>query len=363
VEIRAEGITKRFGETVALAPTTLTINEGEFVSLLGPSGCGKTTLLRSIAGLEQPDAGQIVLGDRVVFDSSTRTNLAPEHRNVGMVFQDFALWPHMTVFENVAFGLRARRARSVWRLPRWWSRDAAQAGADDSPLDDASITTRVEWALSKVRLDGYAQRYPTQLSGGQKQRVSFARAIATGPKLLLLDEPLSALDAILREELRVELAALVRDIGMTALYVTHDQAEAMSLSDRIAVMNGGHILQSGTPESLYNRPIDPFVARFVGRSNTVSLNGEYRMVRPERIRHARQDHQDLAFAGVVRQVAFQGDRYEVMLELDDARYWLSYLPHKPQVGEQLTLYVNPGDMHQIQLDGKTQRLTDLSLST
>jgi iron(III) transport system ATP-binding protein len=351
VEIRAEGITKRFGETVALAPTNLTITEGEFVSLLGPSGCGKTTLLRSIAGLEEPDAGHIALGERVVFDSTTRTNLAPEDRGVGMVFQDFALWPHMTVFENVAFGLRARRERGFWRSLRFWQNRADSQNGDDTSqparLDPKGIADRVHWALSKVRLQDFADRYPTQLSGGQKQRVSFARAIATGPKLLLLDEPLSALDAILREELRLELAALVREIDMTALYVTHDQAEAMSLSDRIAVMNGGQILQTGTPESLYNRPADAFVAKFVGRSNAVSLNGQDQMVRPERIRLAKRDAQDMEFAGIVRQVAFQGDRYEVMLELDADRFWISYLPHKPSVGENLTLYVHPNDMHQI----------------
>lgn len=338
MEIRAEGIEKRFGETVALAPTNLTIAEGEFVSLLGPSGCGKTTLLRSIAGLERPDGGKISLGDRVVFDAADNKNLPPEKRNVGMVFQDFALWPHMTVFENVAFGLRARGNGGLLKTALFWNGRKQQ---------EKTIAERVHWALAKVRLDGLAGRYPSQLSGGQKQRVSFARAIATSPKLLLLDEPLSALDAILREQMRVELAELVREIGITALYVTHDQSEAMSMSDRIAVMNGGHILQTGSPEELYNRPISQFVATFVGRSNVLSLNGSYKMIRPERIRLTRDNAEDIEFASVVRQAVFQGDRYEALLELDDERLWMSYFPQKPAVGEQLTVYVNPGDIHEI----------------
>lgn len=342
MEIRTEGIEKRYGETVALAPTSLTVKEGEFVSLLGPSGCGKTTLLRSIAGLAQPDNGRITLGNQLVFDASQGVNVAPEKRGVGMVFQDFALWPHMTVFENVAFGLRARNQRHLTHILRFSQPPPNQ--------NEEIIAERVQWALKKVRLDGFEKRYPGQLSGGQKQRVSFARAIATSPKLLLLDEPLSALDAILREEMRVELSALVREIGITALYVTHDQSEAMSMSDRIAVMNAGQILQTGTPETLYNQPADPFVATFVGRSNVVSLNGRYSIVRPERIRLNRDHDSDLAFTGTVRQTAFLGERYEVVLAVngrEEERLWTSYLPKKPNLGQKLTVYVSPDDVHQV----------------
>ena len=342
MEIRTEGIEKRYGETVALAPTSLAVRAGEFVSLLGPSGCGKTTLLRSIAGLARPDNGRITLGDQVVFDHNKQINIAPEKRGVGMVFQDFALWPHMTVFENVAFGLRARQQRGLPELLRFRQPTPGQTEKD--------IANRVDWALQKVRLAGYAQRYPGQLSGGQKQRVSFARAIATGPKLLLLDEPLSALDAILREEMRVELSALVREIGITALYVTHDQSEAMAMSDRIAVMNEGQILQTGTPEDLYNRPADPFVATFIGRSNVVSLNGRYTIVRPERLRLNQVSAADLAFTGTVRQTAFLGERYEVVLSVsshEEEQLWTSYLPQKPDLGQELTLYVSPDDVHQV----------------
>ncbi|MFW6380851.1 MAG: ABC transporter ATP-binding protein [Spirochaetota bacterium] len=324
MRIRCVGLTKRFGATVALAPTDLAIDEGEFVSLLGPSGCGKTTLLRCIAGLELPDGGSIALGSTLACDRATGVHLPPERREIGMVFQDFALWPHLSVFENVAFGLRARSRRT-------------RLGAD-------VIRERVHWALAKVRLEDFAQRYPGQLSGGQKQRVSFARAIVTNPRLLLLDEPLSALDAILREQMRVELAELVRDLGVTALYVTHDQSEAMSMSDRIAVMNNGRILQDGTPEALYFQPVDRFVARFVGRSNTISDNGELRVVRPERIRFSPSSEDDLQFNGNVRQVSFQGDRYEVVTAVNTGREWISYTLQKPTIGSQLTLYVNPNDV-------------------
>ncbi len=324
MRVRCAGLTKRFGPTVALSPTNLTIEEGEFVSLLGPSGCGKTTLLRCIAGLELPDEGTIALGDTLVCDRTTGAHVPPERREIGMVFQDFALWPHLSIFENVAFGLRARARRT-------------REGT-------AAIRDRVFWALSKVRLEALSERYPEQLSGGQKQRVSFARAIVTSPRLLLLDEPLSALDAILREQMRVELAALVRDLGVTALYVTHDQSEAMSMSDRIAVMNEGRILQEGTPEALYFQPADRFVAGFVGRSNTISDNGELRAVRPERVRFSPSSQHDLRFEGNVRQVSFQGDRYEVVTELDAGREWISYTLEKPTIGSQRTLYVNPNDV-------------------
>lgn len=338
MDVRCENVSKRFGETVALAPTDLTIRDGEFLSLLGPSGCGKTTLLRSIAGLEQPDSGRVVLGDEVVFSAEEHLDTPPERRGVGMVFQDFALWPHLTVMENVAFGLRARnQAGALGRgIGRLFGRTR-----DDERL----IVDRVEWALSKVRLTGFERRYPDQLSGGQKQRVSFARAIVTSPNLLLLDEPLSALDAILREQMRVELAALVRELGMTALYVTHDQSEAMSMSDRIAVMNEGRILQTGTPEDLYLRPADKFVARFVGRSNALSINGSYQMVRPERIRRTRQSEEDLVFSGTVRQVSFRGDRYEVLIALEDGREWIGYVQDKPTVGDSFTAFVSPNDVH------------------
>ena len=216
--------------------------EGELVCLLGPSGCGKTTGLQLIAGILAPDQGNIYLGPREI------TALPPWKRNIGLVFQDYALFPHMTVYENIAYGLR-------------------QQGASKH-----SITSRVEELLDLVELPGYTQRRPEQLSGGEKQRVALARAVAPSPALLLLDEPLSALDARLRTQLRREIRNIQKRIGLTTIYVTHDQEEALSLSDRIIVMQNGIIQQSGTPQELYNSPLNEFVARFIGNSNLVPCN-------------------------------------------------------------------------------------------
>jgi len=222
------------------------LNSGAFFTLLGPSGCGKTTTLRCIAGLEQPDAGQICLGDTVVFDARRRIQVPMHERGIGMVFQSYAIWPHMTVFENVAFPLKAMRGKSLKR---------------------EEIRRRVEDSLRRVNLAGYGQRPATLLSGGEQQRVAFARAIVAEPKLLLLDEPLSNLDAALREEMRAELLRLQRTLGITTVYVTHDQTEALTLSDQIAVVDRGRILQIGSPTDIYSRPRSEFVARFVGTTN------------------------------------------------------------------------------------------------
>ncbi|MCF7947526.1 MAG: ABC transporter ATP-binding protein [Spirochaetia bacterium] len=216
--------------------------EGELVCLLGPSGCGKTTGLQLIAGILAPDQGSIYLGQREI------TALPPWKRNIGLVFQDYALFPHMTVYENIAYGLRQQGASKY------------------------SITSRVEELLDLVELPGYSQRRPEQLSGGEKQRVALARAVAPSPALLLLDEPLSALDARLRTQLRREIRNIQKRIGLTTIYVTHDQEEALSLSDRIIVMQNGTIQQSGTPQELYNSPLNEFVARFIGNSNLVPCN-------------------------------------------------------------------------------------------
>jgi iron(III) transport system ATP-binding protein len=222
------------------------LKSGAFFTLLGPSGCGKTTTLRCIAGLEQPDEGQICLSDTVVFDARRRIQVPMHERGIGMVFQSYAIWPHMTVFENVAFPLKAMRGKSLKR---------------------EEIRRRVEDSLRRVNLVGYGQRPATLLSGGEQQRVAFARAIVAEPKLLLLDEPLSNLDAALREEMRAELLRLQRTLGITTVYVTHDQTEALTLSDQIAVVDRGCILQTGSPREIYSRPRSEFVARFVGSTN------------------------------------------------------------------------------------------------
>ena len=232
-----EALGKRFGETTAVSDLSLEVREGEFLSLLGPSGCGKTTTLRMIAGFEFPTAGRIRLRGRDV------TALRPQERGIGMVFQNYALFPHLDVFENVAFGLKSQR------FPR------------------GEIAGRVERALALVDLAGYDRRRVQELSGGQQQRVALARAIAPEPPLLLLDEPLSNLDAALRERTRSELRALLKRLQMTAVFVTHDQAEAFELSDRIAILDRGRLQQLGTPDELYLTPANAFVAAFVGRAN------------------------------------------------------------------------------------------------
>ncbi|BAS28594.1 ABC transporter ATP-binding protein [Limnochorda pilosa] len=242
-ELTVEGLSKNYGNVAALDHVSFRVKDGEFFTLLGPSGCGKSTTLASIAGLEVPDDGRILVGDRVLFDSNTGRYLYPEERDVGLVFQSYALWPHMTVRENLAFPLKLRR------VPK--------------PDQDG----RIRETLRLVELEGYEGRYPHQLSGGQQQRVALARALVYSPSILLLDEPLSNLDAKLRERARVWLSRLRRELGITTVYVTHDQVEALALSDRIAVMDSGHIRQVGTPFEVYEQPVDPFVADFIGTTN------------------------------------------------------------------------------------------------
>ena len=259
--VRLEQLRKSYGSERVVDIPTLEIADGEFFSLLGPSGCGKTTTLRSIAGSVQPDSGRVIIGGRDV------TALPPHRRNVGMVFQKYALFPHLTAAENVAYGLENRG----------FARDAMAA--------------RVAESLDLVALQGFDQRYPHQLSGGQQQRVAMARAIAYRPDVLLLDEPFSSLDARLRSSLRTDLRQLQRTLGITTVFVTHDQQEALALSDRLAVMNAGSVEQIGTPEAIYESPSSAFVADFVGGTNLlrgtvvdVSGSGSCRVTR-ERCGH------------------------------------------------------------------------------
>ncbi|URM93853.1 ABC transporter ATP-binding protein [Actinomadura madurae] len=244
-ELVLDGLTKRFGDNVVLKDLSLTVTEGEILTLLGPSGCGKSTTLWSIAGLHRPDSGTIRFGDRVLFDGRG-VHLEPEQRNFGVVFQSYAIWPHMSVADNVGYPLKLRK---VGRKQR---------------------RERVMEVLELVELDRFADRYPHQLSGGQQQRVALARALAHPPHLLLLDEPFSNLDAKLRDRAREWLKALQRQIGVTTVFVTHDQHEALSMSDRIVVMESGVIHQTGTPTEVYEHPADPFVADFVGATNLLA---------------------------------------------------------------------------------------------
>ena len=261
VELRR--LTKRYGASAVVDRVDLAIGHGELVCLLGPSGCGKTTTLRLIAGFIEPSDGEIWVGERLV--STVERTLPPEARNMSMIFQSYALWPHMTVAQNVGYGLVVRK------------------------LGRALIARKVEAALRTVRLEAMADRYPGELSGGQQQRVALARALVLEPETLLLDEPLSNLDAHLREEMRFEVRRLHDEFRYTTVYVTHDQAEAMTTADRIVVMNAGRIEQVGTPEDLYERPSSEFVARFIGGTNILkgqALGGEHLRAGPLTLRCA-----------------------------------------------------------------------------
>jgi ABC-type Fe3+/spermidine/putrescine transport system ATPase subunit len=289
--LRLEEVTKLFGTSRAVDGSSLAIERGETFTLLGPSGCGKTTTLRMVGGLERPDAGRIVYQDRVVADPGRNVFVPPHRRNMGMVFQSYAIWPHMTVFDNVAYPLRLRGVALPERR------------------------TRVEAVLTLVGLDGLGERPAPMLSGGQQQRVALARALVYEPDLLLLDEPFSNLDAKLRNQMRIEVRLLQRRLGITVLFVTHDQIEALTLSDRIAVMNAGRIEQIGTPAELYDRPATPFVRDFLGQ--TVAIRGQ--VVRPESVvvdpDPAAAADADDAVPAVIEALLFAGDSYEARLVL------------------------------------------------
>jgi putative spermidine/putrescine transport system ATP-binding protein len=280
-DVEVAGVVKRYGDVVAVAGVDLEIAAGAFFTLLGPSGSGKTTTLRMIAGFERPDAGRIRLRDRDV------THVPPNARDVNTVFQDYALFPHMSVAENVGYGLKVRR------VPR---RERAR---------------RVGEVLEMVRLQDFGDRRPIQLSGGQRQRVALARAIVNRPSVLLLDEPLGALDLKLRQEMQVFLKQLQHELGITFLYVTHDQEEALTMSDRIAVFNQGRIEQVGTPAQVYERPATEFVAGFVGVSNILEADGRRISIRPERIRIA-----DDGKPATVADVTYVGAFIRVGVELE-----------------------------------------------
>jgi putative spermidine/putrescine transport system ATP-binding protein len=286
-DIRLTGLVKRYGEVAAVDGIDLDVQRGEFFTMLGPSGSGKTTTLRLIAGFERPDAGVVELAGDDVSDRP------PFVRDVNTVFQDYALFPHMTVGDNVAYGMRIRKVAKAERERR---------------------TTE---ALEMVRLPGLSRRKPAQLSGGQRQRVALARAIVNRPQVLLLDEPLGALDLKLRQEMQVELKSIQEQVGITFVYVTHDQEEALTMSDRIAVFNHGRIVQVGAPAEVYERPGNEFVAGFVGVSNVLERDGRRFTIRPEKIRLLEAPHDGLhTESGVVRDVAYAGmvTRYLVELE-------------------------------------------------
>jgi iron(III) transport system ATP-binding protein len=316
--ISVKGLVKQYGGKPVVDHVDFEIADGELVSLLGPSGCGKTTTLRCIAGLETPESGHIAIDGAVVFDAASGVLVEPYHRNIGMVFQSYAIWPHMTVFENVAFPLRVRG------------------------ITTADIERRVTRALERVGLAALHDRSSQQLSGGQQQRVAVARAIVHEPAVLLFDEPLSNLDARLRDQTRAEIRQLQRDLRVSTIYVTHDQTEALSLSDRILVMHDGRIRQLGTPEAIYARPNDRFVAEVVGAANFFDVMVDARgvatdasgatfhtafapagsgraraMIRPDKLLIGLDPGGDLGantLRGTVRQRLFMGGYYEYVVE-------------------------------------------------
>jgi putative spermidine/putrescine transport system ATP-binding protein len=318
--LEVQNLVKSFGTNTVVKGVNFAFEKGEFISLLGPSGCGKTTILRMIAGFERPTSGSI----RV--DGEEITHLKPNQRKLGMVFQAYALFPNLTVGDNIAFGLKI-------------------AGM---PADQRRA--RVEEMLKLIGLPGFEKRFPYEMSGGQQQRVALARAIAPKPRLLLLDEPLSALDAKIRVSLREEIRAIQQDLGITTVFVTHDQEEAMSISDRIVVMNAGNIDQMGSPHEIYNRPSTRFVATFVGQLNTLpeATFGASRAIRPELISLAPRPETDTTLAGTIADVGFLGSVVRLRVDVAGTPINIdtfnSHAATPPQRGDTVTLHLAAKDV-------------------
>jgi iron(III) transport system ATP-binding protein len=328
-----EGVSRTFPDGSGLQPVDLSVAAGEFISVLGPSGCGKSTLLRCVAGLETPQAGTVTIDGETVFGSGSAgpaLDVPPARRGLSMVFQDLALWPHMSVADNVAFPLTVR-------IP----------GRPKVPAEERR--RRTAEALATVGLTAKADQRPGTLSGGQQQRVAIARAIISGPRLLLMDEPLSALDASLRDQIRGEITDLTRRLGLTVLYVTHDQEEAMAMADRVLVLNAGEVAQFAAPAELYERPADGFVADFVGTMNRLDGHRAWPRglaVRPERVavadgaRDGNGTGGTVALPALVDSCRYVGGRYELRCSVDGSpRPWLLHAGDEHPAGTPVTLLV------------------------
>lgn len=309
VIVSIRGLTRTFGDVRAVAGVDLDIFEGEFITLLGPSGSGKTTVLRMIAGFEKPDSGSIVLGGKDV------SQLPPYDRDVNTVFQDYALFPHMDVISNIEYGLRVK-------------------GVEKSSRHERALQ-----ALKQVRLEGYESRKPAQLSGGQRQRVALARALVNRPSVLLLDEPLGALDLKLREQMQIELKELQRAVGITFIFVTHDQEEALTMSDRIAVFNHGRIEQLGTPREIYDNPQSPFVSEFVGQTNKIEIEGRKINIRPEFVSVSKNSKfGNCSIQGTLRDAIFVGATTRYLIDTHLGSTMISTNPREDiSIGESVTL--------------------------
>ncbi len=314
MKIEMRHVFKSFDNQSVISDLSMTVEDSSFTVILGPSGCGKTTLLRMIAGLEQPDDGDILFDNKPVFSKKDNIFIPPEKRGLGFVFQDMALWPHMTVQKNIAFGLRMRKRTS-------------------------EIAERVPDVLHAVHMEAFADRYPNQLSGGQQQRVALARAIACTSNCILFDEPMSALDAVLRIEMRKELRHLASKFHITSILVTHDQEEAMSLADNIAVLSSGVLQQYNTPHSIYEAPATLFTASFIGKSNWIDKK---QMFRPESI-HMSGLQGDISFKAEVADVLYMGGYYELSL-LHEDKAWTVHTDMPKEKGSIINIYVSPTDI-------------------
>ncbi|NYV68878.1 ABC transporter ATP-binding protein [Bacillus sp. Gen3] len=318
MKISIKNIEKKYGKSQALWPISVELDH-KFITILGQSGCGKTTLLKILAGLEQPTNGEIRFDEKVIYSSKDRTNVKPNKRNIAMVFQDFALWPHMTIFQNIAFGLKGL-------LPR------------------SEISDRVEHVIRLVKMEGFEKRKPGELSGGQQQRVALARALATNPKLILFDEPLSALDAVLREKMQEEIMHIIHELDCQAIFVTHDQTEAMTMSDQIIVMEAGRIAQVGSPQEIYQSPATAYVADFIGKVNWLDKGS--RIVRPEAV--SRLPKSDaIAKQAMILRSTFIGDRYLVQAEVE-GKQWSFYENVPLEHGKKLEVFVDEKQIYQLE---------------
>lgn len=324
MSLQLESVHKNYGDKAVLRGIDLSIDKGTFLALLGPSGCGKTTLLQSIAGLTSINQGKISVDDIVLSEPGKEVPI--EKRQIGMVFQDFALWPHMTVFEIVAFGLTLQGVKGK------------------------ELRNRVVETLSIFHMEDYIKHYPHELSGGQKQRIAMARAIAPNPRLILMDEPLSALDTGLREEMRVELVRIFKELDITVVYVTHDQAEAMSMADCIAILKDGVCEQFGTPEELYREPVSEYVAKFMGPANILRKNGNHNteFIRPDDIQVNTTENQGVLGKVVVR--TYLGNHYRYFVKVSGYQDQIQ-INHseKLEIGDMIRLVFPEEKCRQLQL--------------